>query len=310
MKNSLTLKEQKLLEQICQASQKTLYDSMRVYLMNLYKEVIVDKDYLIALGSTSIGLVAHLDTVFPERLKEIYYDKDKEVMWSPTGLGADDRAGIYSIYRILKAGYRPTVILTTDEELGNQGAIALSVDVPSAPTSLKYLIELDRQGQNDCVFYDCENPDFSKYIESFGFKTARGTFSDISDICPYWGIAGVNLSIGYYNEHTPSETLHIRKMLDTIEKVQEMIEDVDNISTFGYYSTKKLWEDIKCAGCGKVYLERFLNKIQSPSGELKYYCLDCAVNLEVDYCPQCHDLFSNPGGKEKVCPICRNSLTK
>ena len=40
----------------------------------------------------------------------------KNVMISPDGLGADDRAGVFMIMNIVKAGFRPHVIFTTDEE--------------------------------------------------------------------------------------------------------------------------------------------------------------------------------------------------
>ena len=45
---------------------------------------------------------------------------------------------------------------------------------------IKYIIEFDRRGENDCVFQDCGNETFMNYVESFGFKTARGSYSDIS----------------------------------------------------------------------------------------------------------------------------------
>ena len=32
------------------------------------------------------------------------------------------------------------------------------------------MIELDRRGKNDCVFYDCYCPDFIEYVEQFGFE--------------------------------------------------------------------------------------------------------------------------------------------
>lgn len=47
-------------------------------------------------------------------------------MWSPQGLGADDRAGIFAIIQIIKSGLRPHIILTTDEEVGGVGADLLS----------------------------------------------------------------------------------------------------------------------------------------------------------------------------------------
>ena len=47
------------------------------------------------------------------------------------------------------------------------------------------------------------------FIESTGyFKTAWGSVSDISTIAPALGVAAVNLSSGYFDEHTTRETLY------------------------------------------------------------------------------------------------------
>ena len=181
-------------------------------------------------------LVAHMDTVFKAPPSDIYYDSTKHIMWSPQGLGADDRAGVYLIWRIVQEGYRPHICLTTDEEIGGLGASALVKDFPEAPFDIRYIVELDRQGTNDCVFYSCANDAFQTFIEGYDFITDWGTFSDISEICPVWKIAGVNLSVGYKGEHHETEILNTKAMLDTHRKVCNMLNDVKtkNIPTFEY----------------------------------------------------------------------------
>lgn len=132
-------------------------------------KIIYTKNFLIAEGEIPVALVAHLDTVFTYLPEEIYYDNKAKVMWSPQGLGADDRAGVYSIIEILELGYRPHIIFTTEEESGCLGAQIMLSKIPDSPFELKYIIQLDRQGENDSVFYDCNNPEFEQYINSFGF---------------------------------------------------------------------------------------------------------------------------------------------
>jgi hypothetical protein len=158
----------------------------------------------------------------------------KNVLWSPQGLGADDRAGVFAIIQVLKANLRPHIIFTTDEEVGGVGAMMLA-EKKCPFEDLRYMIELDRRGTNDCVFYQCDNEDFTKYVEQFGFIEAFGTFSDICELSPAWKVAGVNLSIGYQNEHSVSETLHVNAMLATIEKVKKMLQEpVDEIPFFNF----------------------------------------------------------------------------
>lgn len=196
--------------------------------------------YIIAEGDLSICLVAHLDTVFNIPPKDIYYDEQQQVMWSPQGLGADDRAGVYAILKIIEDGFKPTIIFTTDEELGGLGAEDLILDFPKCPfKGIKIILELDRSGEKDCVFYYCKNTRFEKYIQSYGFEYAEGTFSDISFIAPTWGIAAVNLSVGYLNEHSPLEILHTDWLNQTIERIKMILKKINEMPAFKYHARRK-----------------------------------------------------------------------
>jgi hypothetical protein len=195
--------------EIVQMTPKQLYITMEMMLKRHYDNVFVEDDYLYAVGTIPVAVVAHMDTVFssPPADWSIFHDAVNGVYWSPYGLGADDRAGVFAIIKLLHEGYRPSVILTLGEEKGGIGARHLIENHPAAESNLYFLVELDRQGYNDCVFYQCDNPEFLEFIERFGYTTDFGTFTDISFICPTWGIAGVNLSVGYYNEHSEAEFL-------------------------------------------------------------------------------------------------------
>lgn len=134
---------------------------------------------------------------------------------------------------------RPTIILCQDEEAGCLGALELVKTIPVCPVDLKYLIELDRAGYDDCVFYDCANKEFIKYVESCGFTYDVGSFSDISILAPAWGIAAVNLSIGYDNEHSYGEILHVDWMYKTIGKVVALMLSDNKAPKFEYIPAKK-----------------------------------------------------------------------
>ena len=177
-------------------------------------------------------------------------------MWSPDGLGADDRAGIYAILTLVKRGYRPHIIFTTDEERGCIGASKLVEVIKKCPfKELKYIIELDRRGANDSVFYDCDNKKFEKYVNAFGFKTDYGSYSDISVIAPAWGVAAVNLSVGYLDEHSELERLYCSALENTISKVEEMLKLSKTAKKFKYIPLKREkritfpMDSFKCAWC-------------------------------------------------------------
>lgn len=200
-----------------------------------YKPVYMD-GFLYAEGNIPVGLVAHMDTVFaPPKFVEY----KNGIMEGKSGLGADDRAGIYGILHIIRNGLRPTVMFMEDEEKGCIGAEKFVK--ANIKLNLNYLIELDRQGSNDSVFYDCNNYDFERFVNSFGFDTAFGSFSDISEIAPHYGISAVNLSVGYYGQHTIHEILIIGELANTLKRVEEMLKA--KTSKFVYipfdYSSKK-----------------------------------------------------------------------
>lgn len=223
-----------MLKLLCQMTEEQLITVLTKYLTKHNYKPIACNDYILAGGDIPILLIAHIDTVFESLPTEIYFDEQKKIMWSPQGLGADDRAGVYAILKIIEAGYRPHILFANKEEDCCAGSIALSEHFENLPFKCKYAIELDRQGVSDCVFYACDNKKFQSYVESFGFITAKGTYTDISVIGPWFDLAAVNLSIGYVDEHSFIERLHLGCLQETVNKVIKMLEDVNNITRFYY----------------------------------------------------------------------------
>lgn len=188
-----------------------------------YRQLERGSDFLYAPGQVPVLLVAHVDTVHVRPPEDIYHDAKAGVLWSPDGLGADDRAGVLGILHLLRLGHRPHVLFTDGEERGGTGAHeaakALHPDV-------RYVVELDRRNGREAVFYGCENKKFRKYVTAFGYKQSEGTFTDISILCPAWGIAGVNVSCGYYNAHTTTEYLKLPELEDSVRRVAAMLKNV------------------------------------------------------------------------------------
>lgn len=200
-----------------------------------YSLTCTDK-YLFGIGEIPVMLVAHLDTVH-KRKPEIYFDRSKQVLWSPDGIGGDDRCGVYAILKIIETyKKKPYVLFTTDEETGGLGATAFCNDFSSVDLKsfVDFIIEIDRRGCGQAVFYDCGNKEFQDYILKFGFKEELGSFSDISFISPTFDIASVNLSAGYYNEHTANEHIFLDHLNQTIQKVLEILEDEKNHKFYDY----------------------------------------------------------------------------
>lgn len=219
------MKTEKIFTQPATRLKNTLRNELSNY--GYLKEKIHNKSkFLYAEGNAPYMLVAHLDTVHKESPSIICYSQDGNYMMSPQGIGGDDRCGVYIILALIKKlHFRPHIVFTMDEEIGALGAKAFSSYIKSQKCTpeLKYIVEFDRKGDNDCVFYDCDNQEFVDFVESFGFKTSWGTFSDISVIAPDLGVAAVNLSSGYYNPHTNHEYVSINDMNNIIDASYHML---------------------------------------------------------------------------------------
>lgn len=227
----------KALKKILQFNKNDLQEFCKSFLEEKGYKIINTKDYLYAKGDIPIMLVAHLDTVHntPEK---IYIDTNEKVMWSPTGIGGDDRCGVYAILKIISK-HRPYILFTQDEEIGCLGVKEFIKDIKEP--DLKYIIELDRRGSKDCVFYDCGNEEFQEYVKSFGFEKAYGTYTDIRAISDEWDIASVNLSIGYQNEHTTNEIINFMDVVSTIRKVNMMLDDEKNSKKYDLQRKKQTY---------------------------------------------------------------------
>jgi hypothetical protein len=225
-----------LLTNVFQKTEKDVLKYCARKVLPLYKTVDINTKYIYAKGEIPIMLTAHMDTVHKKIPENIFYDKSKKVVWSPEGIGGDDRCGIYAILQLISQGYRPHILFTTGEETGGAGAEEFILDYPMCPIDVNYVLELDRHGVDDVVFYNCNNRDFHEYIQAFGFNKAWGTFSDISIISPAWEVASANISMGYFNEHTSSEYVNLTILENTISKVVNMLCDTST-SFFDYCPT-------------------------------------------------------------------------
>lgn len=219
----------KTLEDYLIPKQEQLFDLLCT--MHKGRTTAVKGEYILVRGEAPIMLLAHLDTVHKEPVRDICKSKGGNLIMSPQGIGGDDRCGVYALNAVYnRAAVKPWLLFTCNEEIGGVGARTFAKDhqkgkLPEELDSLKILVEIDRKGSNDAVYYDCDNPDFEDYITGKGFTTNWGSFSDISVVAPELGVAAVNLSSGYYNAHTQYEYINRKELNATVNKVLSIVED-------------------------------------------------------------------------------------
>lgn len=206
--------------EIAKKTQEELKAALSAELKGLGYNPISADGYLYAEGSIPVLLVAHMDTVHAELPKVICESSDGNIVMSPTGIGGDDRCGVYMVLEIIKE-LKCHVLFTEDEEKGCIGS-GKFVKANIKP-EVHYCIQFDRKNGNDSVYYSCDNKEFEEFINAEGFKTASGSCSDISKIAPHLGVAAVNLSCGYYNPHNKHEYVNIPEMEYNIMRAKNII---------------------------------------------------------------------------------------
>ncbi len=238
----------KNLEDFVKPTQKELFNLLR----KKYRGVAVVHfgSYILVPGQAPIMLLAHMDTVHEKPVKHICKSLDGNILMSPQGIGGDDRCGVYALAKVHEASpVKPWLLFTCDEEIGGLGAEKFVADyrkgkMPEGLDTMKLLVEIDRNGKKDAVYYSCDNPEFEKYITSKGFITAYGTFSDISVIAPAMCVAAVNLSSGYYNAHTLHEYINRKHIDAVIKSVIEIVADVTKPDFPKYKYIEKSYEPV------------------------------------------------------------------
>ncbi|PUU99061.1 hypothetical protein DCD76_18615, partial [Acinetobacter baumannii] len=118
------------------------------------KTLISKGNFILVRGQAPVMLVAHLDTVHEEPVRDICTSADGNIAMSPQGIGGDDRCGCFALVRIFRAAQiKPWLLFTCNEEVGGRGAHQFCIShsqhlLPKELDSLKFIIELDRKGSN------------------------------------------------------------------------------------------------------------------------------------------------------------------
>ena len=179
-------------------------------------------------------LAAHADTVWDDAYgaqgdlsqRILFEDGVYKGAVSGHGIGADDRAGCAMLMLLKDSGH--SLLILDGEERGQIGAHHLEVEYPALFEEINshaYAIQLDRRGSIDYKVYKLPVSDaFLRFIEEqTGYEDAgRNARTDIVVLCKK--MCGVNLSIGYYDEHTEKERLVFDEWYHTLQIVEALLQ--------------------------------------------------------------------------------------
>lgn len=273
-------------KRICKMSQSDLKLYVHNRLTETHGSVTVADGFVFAQGKFPVLLVAHLDTVHKSLPASIYYDPETKRLSALEGIGGDDRCGVYMILEIVRK-YNCSVLFTEDEEIGAIGADKFAESEIAKTFDCNYIVELDRRGATDAVFYDCDNPEFTDFVCKEYFKKSIGSFSDISIIAPALGVAAVNLSSGYYQPHLPTEYVVAPEVDRIIEETLKLLAR-SPATKFKYIKAKRTYGDYYGDYYGGYYRGYYSsynsrNAIQKRDEYYLFEYADNATELHLEY---------------------------
>ena len=178
-------------------------------------------------------LVAHADTYFDrsytnmETTNHAVLERGVYHGTNPTcSIGADDRCGCAIVWILRDLGH--SILILDGEEHGHVGARFLKDHNPELFEEINdhsYILEFDRRGAQDLIFYDLPVTDaFITYIqEQTGYSPVYSPSStDIVMLCEK--ICGVNLSVGYYDEHSSDEIVVTEEWKATLSTARQLLK--------------------------------------------------------------------------------------
>jgi hypothetical protein len=248
-----------------------------------YANTFYNKAHYIYLKNpkSTLLLQAHVDTVRHKNTK-LELKRFRNILFNGNGiLGADDRLGVWIALQVLNVAIEqklpiPNIIFTNGEETGSTGMKTLCKQIVAKQVNhIELAIALDRRGSTEYVTYNDLPKEVATYIETFGWIEHTGSYSDISVFTDTFSVPSVNISIGYYNQHTANEQIHldeadlaIRRLVNVVkEPIDKLYPSVKKVTTYNnyydnryisYYDKGKGWweEDDKTSAIDWVYTEK------------------------------------------------------
>ena len=169
---------------------------------------------------------AHTDTVHrAEGMQKLTIDQGRIQAVNSNCLGADDTVGCFLLIEMIKAGVPGLYIFHREEEIGGNGSRHIARSTPEVLDGIDFAIAFDRKGYDSVIshqFGRCCSDDFAKALAGVlgaGYRPdATGVFTDTANYTELIAEC-TNVSCGYFNEHTPIESVDIafvRQLLDTL----------------------------------------------------------------------------------------------
>jgi len=233
---SFSGKESKMTQYIldyCQAHNLSAYSDE-------YGNVYVTK----GLAEVYPCVVSHIDTVHPITEMDVCDAGDVLFAMTPdgrrTGIGGDDKAGVFVCLEILKDTDIMKAAFFVAEEVGCLGSYlsdrnffknvgyAIQFDAPyhdwiSYRSDGVQLFELDSE------FFQKIEPIFQSNMRGYSRKClGNHPYTDVSALKRLYDFTCINYSVGYERMHSPHEIVVVSNVLACLEMAKKMVKSLGN----------------------------------------------------------------------------------
>lgn len=259
-------------------------------------------------------IVAHMDTVHDivEDLSILDIDGKltgfNRVQMTQTGIGGDDKVGIFIALECLAHFDNIKVAFFRDEEVGCLGSSNADMAFFDDCT---FVLQCDRKGNQDFII-NASGTELSssifqktikKNIERFGYSFANGMMTDVMTLKQNGlRVSCANISCGYYNPHSDNEYVVVEDVMNCLDLVMDLMylygSDVF-AHEYKYVYTKYEYKSSWATDWDYDY-----KKDYKPSYEIEDKivgeCMSCSQTTELHYdtyfdshlCPECISIFA------------------
>lgn len=240
-------------------------------------------------------IVAHMDTVHPivEDLTVIKMGDNltgfNRAKMTQTGIGGDDKVGIYIALKALEVFDNIKVAFFHDEEIGCHGSYDADLDFFD---DVSFVLQADRRGNKDFIVdaggIELSSKEFQDAIlptlKSYGYHFENGMMTDVMALKEIGlNVCCANISCGYYNPHCSNEFVNIQDVENCMQMMFDLIEQ------FGSMQFKHVFVDEW----------QHLN-----NGKIDYNANDFWKNYDNKQEQYCTDCFRGIAVKDGLCEGC------
>lgn len=201
------------------AGSKTERRFIREYIMPLGVQQDRAGNLFKRIGDAPVMWSCHTDTVHHSGGTQHVKVKNGIAALTPDSksncLGADDTAGVWIMREMIRAERPGLYVFHRSEEVGGLGSDYIASKTPELVDGIGCAIALDRMGTTDVITHQglrcCSDAFAVALAGKLGMGYAPSDAGVFTDTANYTGIIGecTNLSVGYYRQHTASESLDV-----------------------------------------------------------------------------------------------------